>query len=124
VAVVRRDVTLNDFTEDSINDRRVLSIASKVRAVIEPELTAMPMAQAPCLVEIRMKGGSVGPQRVDYAKGSPQDPMSVDESIDKLKKCLRFSVKSLPERNVEEVIEMVSHLEDVKEVSRIATLLS
>jgi hypothetical protein len=61
---------------------------------------------------------------VDYAKGSPQDPMSIDESIDKLQKCLNFSVKSLPKRNIEEAIDMVGHLEDVKDVSRIATLLS
>lgn len=124
VAVVRRAVTLSDFTEDSIKDRKVMSIASKVRAVIEPQLTAVPMAQAPCLVEIRIKRGSVGPLRVDYVRGSPQDPMSIGESIDKLQKCLKFSVKSLLQRNIEEAIEMVGHLEDVKDVSRIATLLT
>jgi len=123
-AVVYRDVTLNNFTEEGIRDGKVLEIASKVRAVIEPELTATPSAQAPCLVEIKTKDGKLGPIRVDSLKGSPQNPMNLEECIEKFHRCLDFSVKPLPKENTEEVIDMVRGLEDVSDIARIARLLA
>ena len=124
VAVVYRSVSLNNFTEKGIKDSRALEIASRVRAVVEPELTAVPSAQAPCLVEIKTKRGRVGPRRVDYLKGSPQNPMALEECIEKFRKCLDFSVKPLPRENTEEVIDMVERLEDVSDIARIARLLA
>jgi len=123
-AVVYRDVTLDNFTDESIKDERVLKIARKVNAVIKPELTATPSAQAPSLVEIRTKRGKVGPRRIDYVRGSPQNPMTLEECIEKFRKCLNFSVKPLPKENTEEVINMVKGLEDVSNIARIACLLA
>ena len=117
-------MTLDNFTDESIKDERVLKIARKVNAVIKPELTATPSAQAPSLVEIRTKRGKVGPRRIDYVRGSPQNPMTLEECIEKFRKCLNFSVKPLPKENTEEVINMVKGLEDVSNIARIACLLA
>lgn len=124
VAVIYRDVTLGNFTGEGIRDKKVLDIANRVNAVVKPELTATPLAQAPSLVEIRTKSGKVGPIRIDYVKGSPQNPMTLEECIDKFRKCLNFSVKPLPKENTEEVIAMVKGLEDVSDIARIARLLA
>jgi len=123
-AVVHRDVALDNFTEESIKDEKVLEIASKVNAVVKPELTATPSAQAPSLVEIRTRRGKVGPRKIDYVKGSPQNPMTLEECIQKFRKCLNFSVKPLPKDNTEEVIDMAKGLEDVSDIARIAHLLA
>lgn len=123
-AVVYRDVTLDNFTEEGIKDERVLEIARRVKAVVMPELTATPSAQAPSLVEIQTKRGKVGPRKIDYVKGSPQNPMTLEECFEKFRNCLSFSVKPLPEENTEEVIGMVKRLEDVSNIARIARLLA
>jgi len=123
-AVVYRDVTLDNFTEEGIKDEKVLEIARKVNAVVKPELTATPSAQAPSLVEIRTSRGKFGPRKIDYVKGSPQNPMTLEECIEKFRKCLNFSVKPLPKENTEEVIDMVKGLEDVSDIARIARLLA
>jgi len=124
VAVVYRDVTLNSFTKDGIKDEKVLGIASRVRAVVEPELTAVPSAQAPCLIEIKTKRGKVGPRRVDHVKGGPHNPMTLEECIEKFRKCVDFSIKPLPKENTEEVIDMVKGLEDVSNIAGIPRLLA
>ncbi len=122
-AVVYRDLTLDNFTEEGIKDSSVLAIASKVHAVIEPELTAIPSAQAPCLVEIKTRDGKIGPRKIGFVKGSPQNPMTVEECIDKFRKCLSFAVKPLPKENVEAVIDITKELETVSDIARIARLL-
>ncbi|MFC1871536.1 MmgE/PrpD family protein [Chloroflexota bacterium] len=123
-AVVYRDLSLANFTDEAIKDSRVIEIAGKVRAVIEPEFTALISSQAPVLVEIKTTSGKVGPVRAEHPKGSPENPLTLDECVDKFRKCLEFSVKPLPRENTEEVIDLVKGLEAVKDISTIVRLLT
>ena len=123
-AAVYRDLSLHHFTDEAIKDARVLEVAAKVKAVIEPEFTALISSQAPVRIEIETKQGKVGPLRAEYPKGSPENPMTFDECLDKFRKCTDFSVKPLPRENIEEVIDLVGRLEEVRDITALVRLLA
>ena len=75
-------------------------------------------------VTIKMKGGKEFAKRVIDVKGSPKNPMSINDLTVKLRSCLPFSARPLPEKNVERLIELLTHLEKVDDVTRITKLLT
>jgi 2-methylcitrate dehydratase PrpD len=54
--------------------------------------------------------------KVDTPKGDPQNPMSEDELSMKFKDCARLS---LPQIQIEKVLEMVSQLESLGNISEL-----
>jgi 2-methylcitrate dehydratase PrpD len=123
-AVVQRDVYLASFTPESIRDPRVLEIASKVAVEVDPNFKPVGMDLAPGTVEIQTKKGETFFAKADYFRGHPERPMTFDECVAKFKKNLAFSVKPLPARNIESIIEMARHLEEVENLAQIIQLMA
>lgn len=57
------------------------------------------------------------------AKGNLKNPMSMDDVIAKLRSCVLFSARPLPEKNTGQLIKLLAHLEEVNYVTRIIKLL-
>jgi 2-methylcitrate dehydratase PrpD len=116
-AIVKRKVSIDDFTPEAINDPAVLQIAQKVNACILPELTRRQVE--PAIVEIRTKDGNVYSKRMDDRKGSPENAMSMDEISDKFRDCASHSRVKLSKRSINTMISLIKNLEDVKDVGEI-----
>ncbi len=116
-AIVKRKVSIDDFTPEAINDPAVLQIAQKVNACILPELTRRQVE--PAIVEIRTKDGNVYSKRMDDRKGSPENAMSMDEISDKFRDCASHSRVKLSKRSIDTMISLIKNLEDVKDVGEI-----
>jgi len=112
VAAVKRNVTLADFTPEALKQPEVLEMAEKVTAI------------GPVIAEIKCKDGKSYSKRVDFPNGHPQKPISMDELKAKFRDCASYSVKPLTAREIDRVIEMVTNLEEVPNVSQIINLLS
>jgi 2-methylcitrate dehydratase PrpD len=120
--LVKRKVTLEDFTPEAITNPEVLQVASKVNAEVDPQMETR--GTSPALVEIRMKDTNVThSRREDIAKGHPQKPMSWGELCDKFNDCARHGAKPMPQDNIEKVISLLTDLEKVEDVSEIIRLL-
>jgi len=123
VAIVRRHVFIDDFFEQKIKtDTQVLQLANKVRVVVDQEPIAKGIV--PCVVDIKTKDKEVYSQRVEILRGDPRKPVSMEEIAQKFNKCVTFSAKPMSKRNVDEVIEVVTGLENVKDVTTIARLVT
>jgi 2-methylcitrate dehydratase PrpD len=123
-AIVKRDVFLEDFTEEAIKRPDVLEIMSRVKTRVDPEvLTDSSLIPDGVRVTIRTKDGKEYSKRVYEVKGHPNNPMTMGDVIEKFRRCLPFSAYPLPEENTEEIIKMVSNLEDVDDVTQIVELL-
>jgi len=123
-AICRRKVTMADFTPSSIRNREVLFMAQKVTLEINAALD-YGIGHRPGLIEITLKNGSVMRSgRVEYAKGHPNNPMSMGEIEDKFRDCTRHSAKPLPESATSNVVRLVNQLEEVDDVGQIVRLLA
>ena len=123
-AVVKRSVFIEDLTEDAMKRPEVREMMMKVNTRVAPEVETVESPQTGgALVTIKTKDKKEYSKLVYYTKGHPKNPMTMGEVIEKFKRCLPFSAKPLPEKNSEEIIKMVSNLEDVGDVAQMVKLL-
>jgi len=123
VAIARRNVFIDDFFEEKIEgDTQVLPLAKKVKVVVDQEPIAKGLT--PCVVDIKTKDGKVRSERVEILRGDPRKPVSIEEVAQKLRKCAAFSVKPISEKNVEEIIRIVSNLETMSDVGELVRLMA
>ena len=115
-------VIIKDFTEEGIKDPGRLALASKVAVSYDTALNDVHRV-APGRVEINTNEGGVFIKQVDFPYGSPENPMSSEELVRKFKDCLAYRVKPLSPKNMDKVVELLTHLEQVDNVSRVIELL-
>jgi 2-methylcitrate dehydratase PrpD len=94
----------------------------KVDFGVHPEAEAAGYDKMTTILEIVLKDGRTITGRADFGKGSPANPMSYDEVADKFRECAAYS--RWPKTKAEQVVEMVRHLEEVRQVRELTTLLS
>ncbi|MBI4333869.1 MAG: MmgE/PrpD family protein [Chloroflexi bacterium] len=122
-AVVKRGVSLGDFTPEAIRDPAVLRLADKVKVQVFPEFDKFETPLVPSITEIRTRGGKVWSKRVDFPYGYPENPAPEERLIGKFRDCASYAVNPLSRQMIDNVIEMVMNLEEVDDVGSIIRLL-
>lgn len=120
VAATRRKVVIKDFSLDNLNDLSVLQMAQKVKMKIDPKLNVTSWST---IVEIKSKDGKQYSKRVDSPYGDPENPIAKEDLVAKFRDCVSYSATPPSRDEVEDIINMVDKLEDVKDVSGIVRLL-
>ena len=123
-ALVRGHVFLEDFTLEAIQDEQVRSVANRVVPFVDPDIERLHgRTLGPAVVEVIMKTGRKRSRRVDFVKGSPQNPMTMEEYEEKFRKCLSFSGRQIGEEKASAFIKTVKELDRLDDVSRIVNYL-
>lgn len=122
-ALVHRRVNIDNFTEEALRDKKTLEMTGKISPKLNPELNRTGLA-GPAIVEIKTKDGQVYSKRVEHPFGTPENPMTFDDVVEKFKYCCGYSVKPIPQENQNKVIKMVKGIEEVTDVSQIVRLLA
>jgi 2-methylcitrate dehydratase PrpD len=122
ILLLERKGGLNEFTDEIVNRPDVQAMIQKVEFGVHPEAEAAGYDKMTTILEIALTDGRVIRDRADFGKGSPAIPMSYDEVADKFRECATYS--RWPKGKTERVVEMVRHLEDVKDVRELTALLS
>lgn len=120
-ALVRRSVTLPDFEESSIKDPNIMELVRKVHVTADDSLnkrghTALDM-------EVTMKGGGVHQGSVEIAIGFPGNPLTQQEHEQRFWDCMDYAPRSLPRNRAEEIISLISRLEEVEDVRSLVDLM-
>lgn len=123
-ALVRGHVSLEDFTPEAIQDGEVRSVANKVGPFVDPDIERQHGRNlGPAVVEVIMKTGAKRSRRVDFVKGSPQNPMTMAEYEEKFRKCVSFSGRQIGAEKASAFITAVKELDTLDDVSRIVDYL-
>jgi len=127
VAILRGDVLLEDFSANAIADPERLTIADKVEIKVDEDINReskdLHCAFSPHELAIETGSGRHFSQKLYYAKGFPQKPMTMEDFTEKAKKCSHYSVKHFTDSNIEELKERVEHLEKQKDIGYLTRLL-
>jgi len=127
-AILRGDVLLEDFSADAIADPERLTIADKVEIVVDKDINResedLHCAFSPHELAIETGSGRHFSQKLYYAKGFPQKPMTMEDCAEKAKKCAPFGVKPFPDTRVDALKEIIQHLEDQEDISLLTRLLA
>ena len=122
-AIARRRVTLAEFTEDSIRDPALRELAGRVLTRIDPAKDALGMLYPPMEVTIETTDGRVLSGCEEFVKGDPRNPFTFQECVERFMAAADLAARPLPADALERFVEMVTHLEDVKDAAEMTPLL-
>jgi 2-methylcitrate dehydratase PrpD len=125
-AIVYGDIGIKNFSEEALQDIRIRDMARRVHGKPETEFSLAKGVQVPTqtMVEITTRDGGVFSKYLEKASGSPEELLTYDDVAKKFIQCCRYSIKPIPEKNQEKVIEMVADLENINDVSHIIRLVT
>jgi 2-methylcitrate dehydratase len=119
-AIVRRHLTPNEFSPESLKNEQILATVPKVKAVLEPSFESRFPAEQPCKVVITLKNGEKLTKERAYPKGDPRDQLSTEELKHK------FEVLAdgiLNQSQCEAVYDAVYNVEEIEDISDLMKLL-
>lgn len=124
-ALLRTDSKLRHFQEEAIKDPRIAELVKKIHVTADPALDLGRMEfNLRTDMKVTTTGGDVYQTIVDIPSGFPGNPLSREQHIERFRDAATHGSRSLPAEKIEEMISMVDHLEDVKDIRSLIPLLS
>jgi 2-methylcitrate dehydratase PrpD len=118
-AIVRKQVTLDDFTEMAIKSQEILGVTSKMSVKVDTSLNRSDKIE-PTRVKLTTKQGKVYSKEVTEPLGSLERPMSFDDCARKFRDC----AKELDDEKSSKVVELIGKLEQLADIRNLVSLLS
>jgi 2-methylcitrate dehydratase PrpD len=118
ILVLERRAGLAQFTDEVVNRPDVQAMIGRVEFVADPTADAGGFREMTSIIDIELVDGRTFHTRAEFGKGSPSNPMTDDELIDKFHGCLDWA--GMPSAVGQEVAARVLALDD--EVSLRAVL--
>jgi len=125
VAVFDGKVGISQLTPKKLNDPQVIALARKVKAEADPEFSTGGYTGSGDLfqsakVSIKTKDGKEYHRQVNLHKGSPQNPFTREELLEKFRSLASLL---LSRARVEKIIETVEKLEKLDSMGKLARLM-
>ena len=123
VLVVDGKAGLSQFTDAAVNRPQVQALLRRVDFYNNPAADAAGSDKMRSFIQVRLKDGRVlDGAVVDYARGSPQIPMSFDDEKEKFRDCAGYG--GLPGQTAEQIIAQVVNLERLTDIRALTRLLA
>lgn len=123
VALIRRGVYLDDFTDAGVADPAVRGLAERVRVELYPGIVDQ-VTFVPQRVAIRLRDGRLVEREVAVLKGHPDRPLTRAEVLDKFRRCCRFAARPVSDERAADIVAAVERLEDLPDVRALGELLA
>lgn len=119
VALFDGEAGFTQFSELRMKDEEVLTLARKVELVADEELDRMYPDRWSSIIEVETADGSKFEERVDAAKGDPENPLSV---IELRRKFLSNTIPILGIKPSEDLADMILNIEQMANLSSMMRL--
>lgn len=120
-AIVRRRVSLDEVSAQSLNDPEILKMVDRVEPVQDPETDVsegriLPM---PVTVEMKLAGGETIKLWNRFPHGHPNNRMAWEDVIAKFRDCAGRARVPVSAQAQDRIIDMVRNVEDLKDVRQL-----
>ncbi len=78
-AIVDKKITTDSFSDEKLNDPRIFEVIDKIKGEPSLEFEKMFPAKQPSKVVITTNAGDVYSEYMEYPKGDPREPMTIDD---------------------------------------------
>lgn len=114
IALIEGNARQSQFTDEKVNREDIRSLMGRVRVVPEPGIR-----ESQAVVTIRTADGPALVERVEAATGTPANPLSDDELVEKF---MDLVAPVLPRRRAQQLVEQVWELDRLNDVTSITEL--
>jgi 2-methylcitrate dehydratase PrpD len=122
VLLLERKASLAQFSDTYVNRPEVKEMVSRVNFYVDPVAEKAGYDKMTSLITVHLKSGKSVTDRADFAKGSPADPMTIEEVNTKFRGCAEYAGWS--KSKTEAIIDGVAELEGAPDVKQLAQLLT
>jgi len=128
IVLMRGTVGLDDFTEADLQSSKILAASKKIN--IETNHITDPAEFIPQSMTARLKNGDEKIAMIGKLFGSPADPLSREQHLEKFRSCLAFGFKDTALSDVnanpiaDRLIELTDNLEQSEDCSELFSLAS
>jgi 2-methylcitrate dehydratase PrpD len=119
-SLLRGKISLKDFTDEKVADPETQALLSKVDFEYPEEYIKGTKILAQEVV-VKLSNGTEYSRKVEAPKGDPESPLTDEELSAKFIDCTRLA---LSQTKIEKVLEMVAHLESLKNISQLMKLIT
>ena len=121
VMALERQNGVAQFAESKIRDPKILKFITHIQVEHEPKFEGdNGRCRVACRLVVRLKNGDEHETTVLYRKGSPEDPMTNEQLMEKF----RTLTKAIDGRRSEQIARIVSHIEDCENLVELSNLLT
>lgn len=121
ITLLRGTVGLSDFSEEDLSDTEIRVLADKI-SVTTNHVTD-PAEFIPQSVTAKLKSGETVTSNIDKLFGSPADPLSHEQHIEKFRSCLSFGLRKVnAQKRADGLIGLTKDLEREVDLSRLWAL--
>jgi 2-methylcitrate dehydratase PrpD len=123
LALLKGTVDSHMYTDENFSDPAIGKIMEKVQVLTDPELdveAAATKAVTAVIVEITTNDGKIHSKKLSHWRGDPENPPTKEEIQDKFRK---ISAKTIQPEQAEQLIDLIDHLETVKDLNSIGNLI-
>lgn len=103
-AIVDKKITTNSFSDEKLNDPRIFEVIDKIKGEPSIEFEKMFPAKQPSKVVIKMKDGKEYEEYMEYPKGDPREPMTMEDLDNKFSGLASNWLSLEKQRKVKEII--------------------
>jgi 2-methylcitrate dehydratase PrpD len=121
-ALIRGDFFINELSDEIINNEEILRLAARVTPVLDKECQTE-LALGITAMEIETLDGQRFSERKLFPRGNPKNPMSMEDCLEKVKKCVKFAYRPFPDGQIDRILGMLSNLEHLEDVQQLIQLL-
>ncbi len=122
-AFINGEVNIEDFKEKAIKRKEILDFARRIKLKVDEEIEREDPRGFTIKARLKTKDGKTYDKMVKFPKGSPQNPMSLEDLKRKLVTCSNNSVIKMSEERLKEIIDITTRLERVNDIRRLTELL-
>ncbi|MFM0199390.1 MmgE/PrpD family protein [Paraburkholderia fungorum] len=115
------EASLAEFQDSVVQRPDVQQMISRVDFYDSPVADAAGLDKMRTIIDLHLKDGRTLSGQADYGKGSPQDPASFNDVIDKFNGCARYA--GVSRERAERIVAMVRELESAKDIGSLTALL-
>lgn len=109
------------YREDRLDDPRLLALIPRMHAYADPDIDAMgPAFRHAARVEVRTCGGAVLRRDTLHRRGSPENPLSHGDVVNKFH---RVTEAVIPEARARAIVAAVEALDDMRDATPLLALL-
>lgn len=120
VAICKNKTGPEEFKEEVLGDPEVLKLAEKITWELDPEAEKVYPKAYPATVIATLNDGREVVSHVDYPKGDPENPVSIDDIVNKFN---ILTEKYFEKKRKEKIITEIKQIETIDDISKIADLI-
>jgi 2-methylcitrate dehydratase PrpD len=122
ILLLERKAGLGEFSDKAVQRPDVREMIRKINFYVDPEAESAGFDKMTSILKIHLMDGRVITGRAEFAKGSPSNPMTFEETAAKFRGCADYA--EWPKAKTEKIIAYVKVLDSAPDVTALLPLLS